>query len=197
MAIKKAARKYDKYFITEGVIHDALRKEWGGQMISTGPGTKLDGLVPADSRALPAITVIRKPYMFHEPTHTHMFTEYFFFWGSNPNDMNEFDGEAHYSFGPEHEKHIINEPTIVVAAPGVYHCPLNYAKVNRPFYCMELFITQGYSGVNFGEDLTTIRTNEESYDRYFTKGVVKRNKWGGQGMGLASVPDTLSPPTAK
>jgi uncharacterized RmlC-like cupin family protein len=192
---KKGEGKYDKYFLTDGVIHDAFKKEWGGQMISYTP-EHMD-IVPADARTVPGVTVVRKPYMFHEPLHTHMFTEYFFFWGSNPYDMKEFDGEVHYTFGPEREKHIIKEPMIVVAVPGVYHCPLNYVKVDKPFYCMELFMTTGYSGVDFGEDLQTIRVTEPSYDRYFIDGVVKRNKWGGEGIGLASVPEHIIPPGAR
>jgi uncharacterized RmlC-like cupin family protein len=63
-------------------------------------------------------------------------------------DMNEFDAEIEFSFGEEKEKHVINKPTVVVAPPGVYHCPLNYAKVNKPFYCLELFMTHQYSGTD-------------------------------------------------
>ena len=86
--------------------------------------------------------------MFHEPTHKHRFTEFFFFFGSNPDDMNEFEAEVEFSIGEEGEKHVITEPTIVVMPPGVYHCPLNYAKVDKPFYCLEAFMTPEYSGTN-------------------------------------------------
>ena len=126
MATKKAERKYDKYFVTDKVVHDAMKKEWGSQMISMPPGH--DDIIPASAKALPAVTSVRKPYMFHDPVHKHLFTEYFFFWGSNPKDMKEFDAEVEFSFGPNKEKHVINKPTVVVSAPGVYHCPLNYAK---------------------------------------------------------------------
>ncbi len=192
MANKTAEVKYDKYFITDKVIHDARKPEWGGQVISMSQGH--DDVIPAIARALPAITVVRKPYMFHDVTHKHLFTEYFFFWGSNPNNMKEFDDEVEYSFGPEREKQVIKKPTIVVAAPGVYHCPLNYARVNKPFYCMELFMTTEYSGINLGEDLKEIRVPEQDYKRYFTNmGVVNTNKWGGEGMSLAAVPKDIIP----
>ena len=142
MARKKKELKYEKYFLRD-VITDGLRKEWGGQAISAGRGH--DDIIPANARAVPAITVIRKPYMFHEPTHKHMFTEYFIFFGSNPMDMHEFDADVEYTFGAEREKHVINRPTIVIAAPGVYHCPLNYARVGKPFYCLEMFMTPKYT----------------------------------------------------
>lgn len=191
---KKAGGKYDKYFLTD-VVNEGMKKEWGGQAISAGRGH--EDLLPADKWARAAITVVRKPYMFHEPLHKHLFTEYFLFFGSNPMDMKEFDAEVEFTFGPEREKHVINSPTIVVAAPGVYHCPLNYAKVDNPFYCMELFMTRAYSGVDFGEDLTEIRVTEPDYNRYFQTSVVRDNQWGGQGMGLSAVPEHLLPAGAK
>ncbi|MBN2074564.1 MAG: hypothetical protein JW762_03335 [Dehalococcoidales bacterium] len=194
MARKKKELKYEKYFLKD-VITDGLRKEWGGQAISAGRGH--DDIIPANARALPAITVVRQPYMFHEPTHKHMFTEYFLFFGSNPMDMHEFDADVEFTFGAEKEKHVINRPTIVVAAPGVYHCPLNYARVGKPFYCLELFMTTGYSGVDLGEDLNEIRAPEPDYNRYFIQDVIKYNKWGGEGIGLSAVPEHIIPAGAR
>jgi hypothetical protein len=160
-------------------------------------GAVPQGIVPAIAKMNLGISVIRKPYMFHEPTHKHIFTEYFFFLGSNPMDMNEFDADVEYSFGAEREKHVITSPTIVVAAPGVYHCPLNYARVGKPFYCLEAFMTSEYGGIDLGEDLTEIRIEEPDYNRYFTKGTMRANQWGGEGTGLGQVPEHLIPAGAR
>ena len=186
-----AELKYEKY-ITENVVK---KNRWGGEGI--GLGAVPDDIVPAVARMNLGISVIRKPYTFHEPTHKHIFTEYFFFLGSNPMDMNEFDADVEYSFGAEREKHVITSPTIVVAAPGVYHCPLNYARVGKPFYCLEAFMTSEYGGIDLGEDLTEIRIEEPDYNRYFTKGIVRANKWGGEGTGLGQVPEHLIPAGAR
>jgi hypothetical protein len=191
---KKAEPKYEKYFIKD-VITDGIKKEWGGQAISAGKGH--EDIIPADARALPAITVIRKPYMFHEPVHKHIFTEYFIFFGSNPMDMHDFDADVEFTFGPEREKHVINRPTIVVAAPGVYHCPLNYARVGKPFYCLEMFMTTAYSGIDLGEDLKEIRVTEPNYNRYFIRDIIKDTKWGGEVLTLAEVPEHIIPPGAR
>jgi hypothetical protein len=193
-AAKKTAGKYDKYFLTD-VIHPTMKKEWGGESISAGAGH--EDIIPANARALPAITVVRKPYMFHEPMHKHMFTEFFYFFGSNPMDMHEFGGNVEFTFGPEREKHTISSPTIVVSAPGVYHCPLNYAKIEKPIYCLEMFMTNGYTGVDLGEDLKEIRVTEPDYNRYFIKDVIKDNKWGGEGISLSAVPDHIVPAGAR
>jgi len=186
-----AELKYEKY-ITRNVVNE---NKWGGQGIGLGAVPR--EIIPPVARMNLGISVIREPYMFHEPTHKHIFTEYFFFLGSNPMDMNEFDADVEYSFGAEHEKHVISTPAIVVAAPGVYHCPLNYARVGKPFYCLEAFMTSDYGGIDLGEDLTEIRIDEKSYDRYFTRGIIRPNKWGGEGTGLTQVPEHLIPSAAK
>jgi hypothetical protein len=186
-----AKLKYEKY-IVRNVIKD---NKFGGEGI--GLGSVPEKLIPPIARMNLGITAVRKPYLFHEPTHKHIFTEYFFFLGSNPMDMNDFDADVEYSFGAEHEKHVIKTPTIVVAAPGVYHCPLNYARVGKPIYCLEAFMTSEYGGIDLGEDLTEIRIEEKSYDRYFNKGIIRPTKWNGETTGLGQVPDHLIPAAAK
>jgi hypothetical protein len=189
--IEVAKLKYKKY-ITKNVVKE---NKWGGQEIGLASVPK--DIIPAGARMNLAIDVVRKPYLFHDITHKHIFTEYFFFFGSNPMDMNEFDGDAEYTFGAEREKHVISSPTIVVAAPGVYHCPLYYARVGKPFYCLEAFMTSKYSGYDLGEDLAEIRIDEPNYNRYFIKGVVRDNKWGGEGISLSTVPEHLIPAGAR
>ena len=137
-----AELKYEKYFAKNVV----KKNQWEGEGIGLSSVPK--SVIPEDARMTLGISVVRTPYMFHEPTHKHLFTEYFFFFGSNPLDMNEFDADVEFSFGAEREKHVISSPTIVIIPPGVYHCPLNYARVGKPFYCLEAFLTSKYSGTD-------------------------------------------------
>ena len=89
--------KYDKY-----IAKDVVRKnQWGGEGIGLTAGKDV---IPPDARMNLGITIVRKPYMFHEPTHKHLFTEFFFFFGSNPMDMNEFDADVEYTFVGDHEE---------------------------------------------------------------------------------------------
>jgi hypothetical protein len=192
---RKSELKYEKYFLKD-VIHESMKKEWGGEIIS-GRAQEHADIIPADVRTLPGITVVRRPYMYHEPMHKHLFTEYFFFFGSNPLDMHDFDAEVEYTFGPEREKHLINRPTIVVAAPGVYHCPLNFTRIGKPIYCLEMFMTTEYSGIDLGEDLTEIRVPEPNYNRYFIRDIIKDNQWGGEDIMLSAVPEHIIPAGAR
>jgi hypothetical protein len=190
MPKKKATGKYDQYFFTDVIKEN----KWGGEGISLAAA---GDMIPAIAKISLGITVVRKPYMFHDITHKHLFTEYFFFFGSDPTDMNRFDARVEYSFGAEKEKHVISSPAIVIAAPGVYHAPLNYTQVEKPFYCLECFLTSQYSGVDLGEDLNEIRIPEPDYNRFFHKSVVRVNQWGGEGMGLSAVPEFLIPAGAR
>ena len=184
--------KYAKY-VTKNVV---AGNKWGGQGISL---SKLpDGLIPPESKMTLGITAVTKPYMFHEPTHKHTFTEYFYFFGSGP-CMNDFDAEAEYSFGEQREKQAIAGPAIVIVPPLVYHCPLNYARVNRPIYCLEAFLATKRTEINLGEekDAVEIKIPELNYKRYVIKNVVAGNKWGGEGISLSRVPEDMVPPGAK
>ena len=134
--------KYEKYII-KGVVGE---NKWGGEGI--GLGSVPEAIVPAGARMTLGVSVVRKPYMFHEPTHKHNFTEFFFFFGSNPMDMSKFDADVEFSFGAEREKHVISGPTVVAVPPGVYHCPLNFARIDRPIYCLEAFLTSKYEGTD-------------------------------------------------
>ncbi len=182
---------YEKY-ITREVVKE---NKWGGEGV--GLTSVPQDIIPSVARIRLGVTVVRKPYMFHEATHKHIFTEYFYFFGSNPMDMQEFDADVEFYFGAEREKHVISQPTIVVAAPGVYHCPLNYARVGKPFYCIEVFLTSQRTAVDLGEDLNEIRIDEPDYNRYLTTGVVRVNKWGGEGIGLSTVPEHIIPAASR
>jgi hypothetical protein len=184
--------KYDRYFIKDVVADN----KWGGQGMSL---SKIpDGIVPPEAKMTLGITAVRNAYMFHEPVHKHTFTEYFFFFGSGP-CMNDFEAEVEYSFGEQAEKQLINGSAIVVMAPMVYHCPLNFAKIQQPIYCLEAFMATKRTEINLKDekDSVEIKVPETNYKRYVVTDVVAGNKWGGEGISLGKVPENLVPAGAK
>jgi hypothetical protein len=184
--------KYAQY-LARNVVAD---NKWGGQGISL---SKLpDGIVPPKSKMTLGITAVKAPYMFHEPVHKHNFTEYFLFFGSGP-CMNDFAASVEFHFGEERQKQVIDSPSIIVAAPMVYHCPLNYAAVTQPFYCLEAFMATNRTEIKLEDDKDSveIKTPETNYNRFVVKNVVAGNKWGGENISLSRVPDNLLPAGAK
>jgi uncharacterized RmlC-like cupin family protein len=184
--------KYAKYVIKDVVVEN----KWGGEGISLSKVP--DGVVPPESKMTLGITAVRKAYMFHEPVHKHTFTEFFYFFGSGF-CMNDFEADVEFSFGEQREKQVINSPAIVIAPPMVYHCPLNYARIDKPIYCLEAFLATKRTEIKLEEEKDTvdIKIPELNYKRYVAKGVVGGNKWGGEGISLGRVPEDVVPAEAR
>jgi hypothetical protein len=132
--------------------------------------------------------------MFHEPTHKHTFTEFFYFFGSGP-CMNDFEADVEFSFGEQREKQPITGPAIVIAPPLVYHCPLNFARIQQPIYCLEAFMATTRTEIKLEEEKETVEVKipELNYKRYVIKDVVAGNKWGGEGISLSRVAEDIVP----
>ena len=77
-------------------------------------------------------------------SHKHDFDQILGFLGSNPDDMAEFDAELHIYLGEEREKYIITSPCAILVPAGLYHCPLEFVKVNKPFFFYEVNMTAKY-----------------------------------------------------
>jgi uncharacterized RmlC-like cupin family protein len=187
-----AELKYEKYVVKDVVAEN----KWGGQGISL---SKIpDGLVPPEARMSLAVTAVRKPYVFHDKIHKHVFTEFFYFFGSG-HCMNDFDAEVEFSFGEKAEKQTINTASIVIAPPLVYHCPLNFARIQKPIYCLEAFLCTKRTEINLEEDKDTnvIKVPELNYKRWVIKDAVTGNKWGGEGVSLSKVSDDIMPLNSK
>jgi hypothetical protein len=46
--------------------------------------------------------------------------------------------------GQEGEIVKITSPSVVTIPPGVYHCPLNFKRIGKPIYFLELMLTGSY-----------------------------------------------------
>jgi hypothetical protein len=77
--------------------------------------------------------------------HTHTFNELWFFLGSDPSNLKDFDAEAEVYLGKEGEKYVIKEATAIEIPSGLVHCPLIFTKVNKPVIFMNLTLTSKYA----------------------------------------------------
>jgi hypothetical protein len=79
---------------------------------------------------------VTKPYVDEAEPHRHTFDHYLVFLGGNPHNMLDLGGEAELTLsedGVHQEKHIINQYTTVYIRAGLFHCPLVFTRVDRPF----------------------------------------------------------------
>ena len=132
--------KYDKYFITE------LNTPKAGKLIPKGTSMfnmdRIPEIFPKANVTGDGVWFV-KPHVMVDETHIHNFDEYLFFFGANPKEPEEFDGEVEFHIGEEWEVKRIMSRTIVYIPAGLVHCPLKFIKVNKPlcFFHIKIYPT--------------------------------------------------------
>ncbi len=77
-------------------------------------------------------------------SHVHNYDAYMCFIGGDPTNFRDFGAEVELCLGEEREKQIITSTTIVYVPAGLYHCPMEFKKVERPIMFMHVFPTSEY-----------------------------------------------------
>ena len=83
---------------------------------------------------------VRKPFKGDNPCHRHDFQEFMAWYGSNPDDPDDFGAEIRFCFGEEMEEHVFTRPTIISLPPGLAHHPFEITRVDRPIIQIEIMI---------------------------------------------------------
>jgi len=137
-----AETKYGKH-----VIRDAYKKHHQLECVSVH-GDEID----AD--CIITHQVIYKPETMLKETHFHDdFQQVLCFLGTNPMDCRDFGGaEVEISLGEEHEKHLINSPTVVSLTKGLPHGPLEFKNIPKPIIFLEVMLTRKYHVKKLDED---------------------------------------------
>jgi len=125
-----AETKYGKYVIREP-IQRSLRGTQG--LHFCGEPTCLG----AQHRGFPAeftMHMIAHPHLMEENPHAHNSDQIIYVLGPNPSNLFEFDAEVELCLGEECEKQIIDTASIVYVPKGMIHCPLKFARVDKPIF---------------------------------------------------------------
>jgi hypothetical protein len=91
---------------------------------------------------------INKPGKMVMDHHKHDYDQYLNFYGGDPTHMLELNGELELYLsedGKNVEKHIINKATSVWVPAGLYHCPLIFTRVDKPFLFIEVQFSNKYA----------------------------------------------------
>jgi hypothetical protein len=78
---------------------------------------------------------ITEPFEMVKENHAHDFDQFLIFVGGDITNMTDLGGEVELTLsedGVNLEKFVITEATTVYVPRGLYHCPLNFKKVNNP-----------------------------------------------------------------
>jgi mannose-6-phosphate isomerase-like protein (cupin superfamily) len=93
---------------------------------------------------------ITQPFEMVKEHHYHDFDQFLFFTGGDGTNMPDLGGVVELTLskdGKDQEKFTITEATCVYIPAGMYHCPLNFKKVNdpgKPIIFQNLFFTADY-----------------------------------------------------
>jgi hypothetical protein len=80
-------------------------------------------------------TPVRKAFIMEEKPHKHDNDQFLLFVGSDPNNLLDLGGEVELSLsedGKKLETFLFTKATFVFVPRGLYHCPLNFKKINDP-----------------------------------------------------------------
>jgi hypothetical protein len=138
----KTGSKYDHLFSTqlkENSITDVVA---GPQAYFRGdsdlPGAKINM----------GWQMFTKPYRLERESHHHDTDEYLFFLGAElPDLVGSFDGEIEYFMGPEYERHIITQATVLYIPAGLEHNPCDIRRLGKPMMFSALQLAPYFNGV--------------------------------------------------
>jgi hypothetical protein len=89
-----------------------------------------------------------KPYRLEMEYHRHDTDEYLFFLGATlPDLVGSFDAEIEYFMGPEMEKHIITQATVLYIPRGLEHNPCDIKRIGKPLLFSALQLAPYFNGV--------------------------------------------------
>ena len=91
-----------------------------------------------------------KPFFLDRVPHRHNVDEYLFFLGGNLPNMFDFDADIEFTIGKEGEDaetYHITKPTIIRVPAGVYHCPLNFKRVDKPVFFQAALMQEMFSNI--------------------------------------------------
>jgi hypothetical protein len=96
---------------------------------------------------------VSSPFVMVSENHAHDFDQFLMFVGGDATNMPDLGGEVELTLskdGKKMEKFTITEATAVYIPAGLYHCPLNFKKVNNPKYPIifkDLMFTSDYKRI--------------------------------------------------
>ena len=91
-----------------------------------------------------------KPFFLDRIPHRHEVDEYLIFLGGTYPNLFDFDAEIELTIGKigeDAEVFTITKPTIVRIPANVYHCPLNFKKVNKPVFFQAALMQDMFSSI--------------------------------------------------
>lgn len=92
----------------------------------------------------------KKPGIWHrgpgktDGTHLHAHDEAIAIVGTDPRDINYLGAELSIDMGDERERHIVDQPSVLLAPAGTPHNPIITRNIERPFATFMMYLSDEY-----------------------------------------------------
>jgi hypothetical protein len=109
-------------------------------------------------RVQPEVQIFVKPFFLDRVQHRHAKDEFLVFLGASFPNVFDFDADIEFTLGKlgeDEELYHINKPPIIRIPAGVYHCPLNFKRVDKPVLFLATLMTPMFGGIYDMPDGTT------------------------------------------
>lgn len=126
-----AEGKYAKYIVTDLVLPEEMKAgaadyaKWATRILWLD-----EDVVPGTFQV--NCSWYRKPTDTPATAHTHDYDEVIAFFGSDPDNPYDLQGEV--EFWIEDEQYILDKSTLIFAPGGLQHCPVQVLRADRPIF---------------------------------------------------------------
>ena len=125
-----------KYIRGDGVVfrEQKIKNSLGGYGAMVGGGPPGSGTRGVEANLSLGCATISQAHIGPEPAHSHTdFDEWIIYFGGNPLNIEEFDGEIEMWWGEEREKHVLNSTCVTHMPPGLIHGSNDHRRVGKPY----------------------------------------------------------------
>ena len=91
-----------------------------------------------------------KPFFLDRVQHRHPKDEYLIFLGASFPNVFDFDADIDFTIGRpgiDAEEFHITRPTVIRVPAGVYHCPLNFRRIDKPVLFLAACMMPMFGGI--------------------------------------------------
>ena len=128
--------KYEQYIVRD-LWHKSYPEEFHPEVTKPALALRVDEMQDAATYSpftLSWVPITEAFLMAPEP-HVHDWDEFLMFIGGDTTNLLDLGGEVEFSLGddPDNmEKFVFTSPTVVHLTKGLWHCPLNFKRVDDP-----------------------------------------------------------------
>ena len=133
--IQKGQSKFEQY-IERDLWHKSYPEEFHAEVTKPALALRMDEMQGATYSPFTLSWVpITEAFLMAPEPHVHDWDEFLMFIGGDTTNLLDLGGEVEFSLGddPDNmEKFVFTSPTVVHLTKGLWHCPLNFKRVDDP-----------------------------------------------------------------